>query len=100
MPVAPKILRRAAAATSSETLYTTPSATTTIVTEITVVNTSGSSETFSIALDGIDLFSSLSIAANTTATYSMKQVLTATKLITGSASVTDVNFFIAGVEIT
>jgi hypothetical protein len=30
----------------------------------------------------------------------MKQVLTATKLITGSASVTDVNFFIAGVEIT
>jgi hypothetical protein len=100
MAVAPKILRRAAAATTSETLYTTPSATTTIVTEITVVNTSGSSATFSITLDGIDLFSSLSIAANTTATYSMKQVLTATKLIAGSASVTDVNFFIAGVEIT
>ena len=99
MPTTPKILRRAAAATSSGTLYTTPSATTTIVTEITVVNTSGSSATFSIALDGIDLFSSLSIAANTTTTYSMKQVLTATKLITGSASVTDVNFFIAGVEI-
>lgn len=99
MAVTPKILRRAAAATSSETLYTTPSATTTIVTEITVANTSGSSATFSIALDGIDLFSSLSIAANTTTTYSMKQVLTATKLITGSASVTDVNFFIAGVEI-
>jgi hypothetical protein len=99
MAVTPKILHRAAAATSSATLYTTPSATTTVVTEITVVNTSGSSATFSITLDGIDLFSTTSIAANTTTSYSMKQVLTATKLIAGSASVTDVNFFIAGVEI-
>lgn len=100
MPTIPKIIRRAAASTTSATLYTTPAATTTIITEITVVNTSGSGATFSISLDGVELFSTLSIAANTTTTYSMKQVLTATKIITGSASVTDVNFFIAGVEIT
>jgi hypothetical protein len=100
MAVTPKILTRAAAATSSATLYTTPSATTTIVTEITVANTSAGSLTFTINLDGIELFSTLSIAANTTTTYSLKQVLTATKLITGLASATDVTFFIAGVEIT
>ena len=100
MAVTPKILSRAAAATSSTTLYTTPSATTTVVTEITVSNTSGGSLTFSILLDDVDLFKTLSIAANTTTTYSMKQVLTATKTIKGLASATDINFFIAGVEIT
>lgn len=100
MPATPKILARAAAATSSATLYTTPSATTTIVTEITVVNTSAGALTFTIALNAVELFSAVSIAANTTATYSMKQVLTATQTITGLASATDVNFFIAGVERT
>lgn len=99
MAVTPKIISRAAAATSTATLYTTPSATTTIVTQITVVNTSGSSATFSILLDDVDLFNTVSIAANTTTTYSTKQTLTATKTVKGSASVTDVNFHIAGVEI-
>ena len=100
MAVTPKILARAAAAVTSTTLYTTPSATTTIVTEITVSNTSGGAETFSVLLDDVDLFKTLSIAANTTTTYSMKQTLTATKTIKGLASATDINFFIAGVEIT
>jgi hypothetical protein len=100
MPTIPKILTRAAAATSSATLYTTPSATTTILTEVTVTNTSAGALTFTIALDTIELFSAVSIAANTTTTYSMKQVLTATKTITGLASATDVNFFLAGVEIS
>ena len=100
MAVTPKILSRTAAAVSSTTLYTTPAATTTVVTEITVTNTSGGALTFTILLDGIELFSALSIAANTTTTYSMKQVLKATKIIAGLASATDVNFFIAGVEIT
>ena len=100
MAATPKILARTAAATSSTTLYTTPSATTTVLTEVTVTNTSGGALTFTITLDGIELFSALSIAANTTTTYSMNQVLTATKLIAGLASATDVNFFLAGVEIT
>lgn len=100
MAVTPKILSRAAAAVTSTTLYTTPASTTTVVTEITVSNTSGGSLTFSILLDDVDLFKTLSIAANTTTTYSMKQTLTATKTIKGLASATDINFFIAGVEIT
>lgn len=99
MAVTPKILARAAADTSSATLYTTPSATTTIVTQITVANTSASPATFNLLLDDIDLFYTASIAANTTTTYSTKQVLTATKTIKGFASVTDINFHIAGVEI-
>lgn len=99
MAVTPKIIARAAAGTVSATLYTTPSATTTIVTQVTVANTSGSSATFTLSLDGIALFNTQTIAANTTTTYAMKQVLTATKTITGLASVTDVNFHIAGVEI-
>lgn len=99
MAVTPKIIARAAAATSTATLYTTPSSTTTIVTQITVANTSGSSATFNILLDDKQLFKSQSVAANTTSTFSMKQVLTATKTVKGSASVTDINFHISGVEI-
>jgi hypothetical protein len=99
MAVTPKIFSRAAAATSSTTLYTTPSATTAILTQITVSNTSSGSLTFSILLDDVALFNTVSIAANTTTTYSTKQVLTATKTIKGSASATDVNFHLTGVEI-
>lgn len=100
MAVTPKIFSRAAAATSTATLYTTPAATTAILTQITVSNTSGSSATFNLLLDDVQLFKSTSVAANTTVTYSTKQVLTATKTIKGSASVTDINFHFTGVEIT
>ena len=42
MATTSKALFRGAAATSSATLYTVPSATTTVVTNIAVVNTAGS----------------------------------------------------------
>lgn len=99
MAVTPKIIRRAAAATSSATLYTVPSATTTILTQVTVANTSGGSETFNLSLDGIPVFTDKAVAANTTSTFSLKQVLVATDIIAGHASVTDINFHISGVEI-
>lgn len=99
MAVTPKILARTAAATSPTTLYTTPAATTTIVTQVTVANTSGGSETFTLSFDGFAAFTTKSVPANTTSTFSMKQVLVATDVITGSASATDINFHISGVEI-
>jgi hypothetical protein len=99
MPTISKALARKAAATSSETLYTVPSATTTIVTNIVVDNTSASAQTFTINLDGIALLSSAAIDANASAFFDLKQALAATKTITGSASATSVTFHISGVEI-
>jgi len=99
MATTPKALARAAAATSSATLYTVPASTTTIVTNIAVTNTAGASATFTVALDGVVLIPASSIAANSTAFFDLKQVLATTKTITGFASATTVNFHISGVEL-
>jgi hypothetical protein len=94
-----KTLARTAAATSNATLYTVPSSTTAVVTNIVVANTAATAATFTIKLDGIDLLSGVALAANTTAFFDLKQVLTTTKVLAGSASATTVNFHISGVEI-
>ena len=99
MAVVSKVLARTAAATSSTTLYTVPSATTTVVTNIVICNPTGSAVTASMTLNAIDLLGSVSIAANSTAFFDLKQVLDATQVIAGSASSTSVDFHISGVEI-
>lgn len=99
MAVTSKTLARTAAATSNTTLYTVPSATTTIVTNIAVTNTAASAATFTLNLNGVALQSGSSVAANSTAYIDLKQALTATQTISGSASATSVTFHISGVEI-
>ena len=100
MATVSKALFRGAASTSNTTLYTTPSATTTIVTNIVVSNTAASAATFDMSLDGVQIFNDAAIAANSTATFDLKQVLVATDLIEGLASATSVTFHISGVEIS
>jgi hypothetical protein len=95
-----KALVRAAAATSSGTLYTVPASTTTVVTNIVVTNSAATAGTFTITLDGVDLFKTCAIAANTTAMFDVKQVLATTKVIAGFASAVTVNFHISGMEIS
>ena len=103
MAVTAKVLTRAAAATSSATLYTVPNtSTTTIVTNIAVANTSASSGTFTIAIDSVTILAAVAIAANTTAFFDLKQTIPANatpKTITGFASSVSMNFHISGVEI-
>ena len=99
MAVTSKALARIAAATSSTTLYTVPSSTTAIVTNILVANTAASAATFTITLDGVEIFKDAAIAANTTASFDLKQTLATTKIIAGLASATTVKFHISGVEV-
>lgn len=99
MAVTSKTLARTAASTSNTTLYTTPSATTTIVTNIVVANTAASAATFTLNLNGTAVLSGVSLAANSTAFFDLKQALAATQTISGLASATTVNFHISGVEI-
>ena len=99
MATTSKVLFRGAASTSSVTLYTTTSATTTVVTNILVSNTAASAATFDLSLDGVQVFNDAPIAANSVATFDLKQVLVATDTISGLASATTVNFHISGVEI-
>jgi hypothetical protein len=99
MATTSKALFRGAASTSNTTLYTVPSATTTIVTNIVVSNTAASAATFDLSLDGVQVFNDAAIAANSSAFFDLKQVLVATDLIEGLASATTVNFHISGVEV-
>jgi hypothetical protein len=100
MATTTKALARIAAATSSTTLYTVPASTTAVVTNIVVTNSAASAATFTITLDGVDLFKDAAIAANTTAGFDIKQVLATTKIIAGLASAITVKFHISGVEIS
>jgi hypothetical protein len=97
--ITPKILHRAAAQTGSSTLYTAPASTTTIVTSIVVDNAGASTRTYTLSLNSLQLFGTVSILAGATHIYNISQPLLTTQTITGNASSTDVKFHICGVEI-
>lgn len=99
MATTSKALYRGAAATTSTTLYTVPSSTTTVVTNIAVTNGTSTAGTFTILLDDIELHKDAAIAGNSTAYIDLKQVLATTKTIKGLASATTIDFHISGVEI-
>lgn len=99
MAVTSKALARTAAATSSATLYTVPSATTAVVTNIVVSNPTTSAVTATMTLDSVNIIPTVSIAANSVFAFDLKQVLAAGKIIAGYASSTSVTFHISGVEI-
>ena len=99
MATVTKVLARTAAATSSTTLYTTPSATTTVITNIAVANGAATAGTFTLLLNDIELQKDTAIAANSTIYIDLKQVLPTTQTIKGLASATTIDFHISGVEI-
>tara|TARA_R110000868_G_scaffold196062_3_gene441861 strand:- start:236 stop:553 length:318 start_codon:yes stop_codon:yes gene_type:complete len=99
-----KVLSRAAASlTTTTVLYTVPAATSTVVTNIAVVNTAATAATFTlgmgVAAGQVALHTTTAIAANSTIYIDLKQVLLTTNTITGGASAITVSFHISGVEV-
>jgi hypothetical protein len=94
------VLYRGAAATSSTTLYTVPSATQTLVTSFVVTNTASSDATYTITMNGVDVATDVPVAANDTTIIEFKQLLEATQTLAASASATSVNFSVSGLEIS
>lgn len=95
-----KVLFRGAASTGSTTLYTVPSATTTLISSVVVTNTTSNVATYSMSLDGVAIATTVQIPANDSIIIELKQVLEATEILAASASTTSVNFHISGLEIT
>ena len=93
------LFRGAATTTVGTTLYTVPSSTVTVVTNIVVTNTSASAGTFTLALGGTNFATQVAVGGNDSTVIDIKQPLTATQTITGGASATTINFHISGVEI-
>jgi len=101
MPTTPKVLfRGAATTTTTQTLYTVPSLTTAIVTDIVVTNTAAAAGTFTLTLNSVRLAEQVTVAANDSTVIQIKQVLAAGQTIQGGASATTINFHISGVEIS
>lgn len=101
MATVTKALYRGAATTNTATtLYTVPASTTAVITNILIANTGSTAYTWTMALDGVSIGTTVSIAANSTAVIDLKQVLATTKTITGGASNVAVTFHISGVEIS
>jgi hypothetical protein len=92
-------LFRGAAATSSTTLYTSPTNMAVAVTNIAITNDSGSAITASINLATFPLVGGISVAANSTQFIDLDQIIYNGETITGSASTTTVDFHIAGYEV-
>jgi hypothetical protein len=95
-----KALFRGAAATSSTTLYTVPSSTTAVVTDIVVTNTAETAGTFNLLLDDVSIATLVTVGAYDSTIISLKQVLATAKTIKGLASAITINFHISGVEIS
>ena len=101
MAATAKVLSRTTLTDSSATLYTVPSATTTIVTNIALANITGSDATVDLLLDGVELLKEVTVAANSTSIIDLKQVLVATDTIAGLASATStITVHVSGVEVT
>lgn len=94
-----KKLNRGALPTSLGTLYTTPSATTAVVTNIVLTNTTAASVAGTIKLGGQEVLSAASVAANGLLALDLKQVLEAGDLIEGLASASGLKVHISGMEI-
>lgn len=99
MAATSKTLFRGAAATTSTTLYTTPSGSTAVITNIAVTNTTSTDSNFTLLFDDVSFGTNITVGANDTTLVDLKQTLTAAKTIKGSAGTTAVNFHISGVEI-
>jgi hypothetical protein len=95
-----KVLHRAAADVTSQTLYTVPASTTTLVNNIIIANSASAPATYTLGLDGVALATAVSVPGNDSAVLDIKQVLEATKTITGFASASTVNIHISGLEIS
>jgi hypothetical protein len=100
MATVTKALFRGAAATTSTTLYTVPSATTAVVSNIVVTNTTSTAGTFTLLLDDVSVATNVTVGAADSTVIDMKQVLATAKTIKGLASATTINFHISGVEIS
>jgi hypothetical protein len=100
MATTAKVLARGTLTDTNATLYTTPSATTAIITNLILANITANAETTTIELDGVALLEGVIIPPNSTVVIDLRQVLGATDLIEGLASDNAaITYHISGVEV-
>jgi hypothetical protein len=71
-----------------------------VVTNILIVNTAASTETFTLLFDGVEVFSDTEITGKSTISIDMKQALPPSAEITGSSSNDAIKLHMSGVVIS
>jgi hypothetical protein len=99
MASSPKLFYRGSAATSSATLYTVPSGTTSVMTDIVISNTSANQQYVTMTVDGVNILPTVPVSPNTVISLQPKTVIAAGLVVAGFATSADVKFHISGVEI-
>ena len=100
MATTAKVLARGTLSDSNATLYTVPTSTLAVVTNIVFCNITASAQTATLELDGVELVKDLAMAANSTVSLDIRQVIDSADLIEGVASAnTAITYHISGVEI-
>lgn len=96
----PKQLYVGKPGTTSATVYTVPAATTTIVKNITMVNTTASAATVTVTANGFDIVSGATINPKDTVSLDLSLVLPAAQVIaTFQGTASAINVLISGVEV-
>ena len=95
----PTLFFRGAATTTSSTVYTVPTSTTSILTDIVVSSTDANQQTVTLSVDGVVLIPTVPIAANSVINFQFKTVIAAGKTITALAGSTNVNLHVSGVQV-
>lgn len=86
--------------TSNTTLYTVPSATKTIVSELILTNKTGTDATATILFNGVNIIAGRTVKANNTLVIGLHSLLEATNLIEGSAGTgSAIDVYISGIEV-
>lgn len=99
MAATPTLFYRGAAATSSATLYTVPSSTTSVLTDIVVSNTSTDQQYVTITIDGVNIVPTVPVSAKQVVNLQFRTVIPTGDIIAGYASSADVKFHLSGVEV-
>jgi hypothetical protein len=99
MAATPTLFYRGAAATSSATLYTVPSSTTSVLTDIVVSNTSSDQQYVTITIDGVNIVPTVPVSAKQVVNLQFRTVIPTGDIIAGYASSADVKFHLSGVEV-
>lgn len=99
MAATPTLFYRGAAATSSATLYTVPSSTTSVLTDIVVSNTSTDQQYVTITIDGVNIVPTVPVSAKQVVNLQFRTVIPTGDIVAGYASSTDVKFHLSGVEV-
>lgn len=86
MPATPAVFYRGNLPTGNSNLASAPLAQRWVVTSLILANRSSSPVQVSLALDGIEIVSAMTVGANSSAFIDTRQVLDGGKAITGSAT--------------